>query len=119
MAARDDQGNSAKEEASLRAAARLLSKLGTRVEQLDHHIVDLAHDMPDITEIRFKIRYATVGDVLGVVKGVRDGKKLIAFHSDDTFGEVLVGLVNRMNNGTLKWKEDIPYEERGATTSDR
>lgn len=100
-----------REEASKRAAARLLSKLGTRLEQLDRFIQEVPDDDTHITEVRFKVRYSTVGDVLGVVKADTSKGKQIAFHSDDTVSEALVGIVNRLNNGTLVWKEDKPYEK--------
>ncbi len=100
-----------REDASKRAAGRLLTKLGTRLEQLDTFIQEVPDDDTHVTEVRFSVRYGTVGDILGVIKANTAKGKQIAFHSGDTVSEVLVGLVNRLNNGTLVWKEDKPYEE--------
>lgn len=112
MAARNDSGSTEREEGSRRAAARMLTKLGLKVEMLDQLIAEPHDDMPDITEVRFRIRYATVGDVLALVKATEGDEKKIAFHVEDTFSQALVGLVNRMSNRSLKWREDKPYDER-------
>lgn len=113
MGARNDGGAYEREEASKRAAARLLTKLGTRVEQLDRWIQEVPDDYHHIIQVRFAIRYSTVGDVLAMVKATTDDGKEIAFHSDDTVSEAMTGLVNRLNNGTLKWREDTPYDQKG------
>lgn len=114
MAARQDGGNTEKSDASQRAATRLLTKMGVRLELLDRFVVEAHQDDYYVTDIRFKVRYDTVGDVLGIVKSEGPHGKRIAFHSDDTISECLVGMVNRMNNSTLKWKEDIPYGESNS-----
>lgn len=106
-----DHGRKAqeREDSATKAAARLVAKLGARVEQLDRYIQDPPDNERFITEVRFKVRYGDVGDVLGVLKADTPDGKVIAFHSDDTVAEVLSGLVNRLNNGSIKWREDTPY----------
>lgn len=106
-----DGGAYAREEASKVAAKRLLTKLGSKVEQLDRFATEAPSGDYYITEVRFKVRYDTVGDVLGIIKIEGENGKQIAFHSDDTISEALGGMVNRLVNGTLKWKEDIPYDK--------
>lgn len=101
----------AKYNASQKAANNLLRKLGARLEMLDRWVSDPPSGDLFIVEVRFMVRYSTVGDVLAVIKGVSGGEKVIAFHSDDTVTEALTGMVNRLNNGTLKWKEDKPYDK--------
>lgn len=101
-----------KYQASIRAADRLLARMGKRLEQLDRW----ADDPPDgetwITEVRFKTGSAFDEGVLAMIKVERGAEKLLAFHVADGLGEALVGLVSRLENGTLKWKEDKPYDER-------
>lgn len=100
-----------REDASRKAAKNLLMKLGARLEQLDRWVAETPDDAHYITEVRFKVRYGTVGDVLAMVKATGPAGKEIAFHSDDTITEALSGLVSRLANGSLKWREDKPYVE--------
>lgn len=103
---------SAKFEASQRAAANLLSNLGVRVEQLDRLIMEGTDDATFITEVRFKMAGDEFEEVLGIVKTNGPHGKQIAFHYAPSLVEALSGIVNRLNNGTLKFKEDKPYADR-------
>lgn len=37
---------------------------------------------------------------------------VVGFHDAPTFREVLIGLVNRLENGSVKWKENKPWNGR-------
>ncbi len=45
-------------------------------------------------------------EYLAVVRVEGPGGRLVAFHNAPTFIEVVVGVVNRLKNGTMKFKED-------------
>ncbi len=99
----------AKYHASLKAASRLLEKMGKRLEQLDRWVDDPPDSETFIVEVRFKVGGKYGEGVLAIIKVDGGQGKQIAFHGADSLGEALVGLVSRLENGSLKWKEDKPY----------
>ncbi len=110
----------AKEKKLLKSAENYVGRLGLAVISLDDNITDTPDGEHFVNEIRFKVRYDEQGDILVVVKAFGGPGKTIAFHSADTVAEGLLGLANRLTNGTLKWKEDKPYDERDVgKSSDR
>lgn len=100
--------------ASQRAAANLLTKLGGRLELLDRWVEDPPDGETYITRITFKMNWGYDGDVLAIVLATLDGEKKVGMHSDPTFAECVSGLASRLANGTMKWKEDVPYAERSV-----
>jgi hypothetical protein len=101
-----------KHDASARAADNILRRSGTKLEQLGRLIEETPDDTHYITSITFKVQPEAFTAILGIVKADTGEGKVIAFHSDDTLGACLVGIVNRLVNGSLQWKEDVPYAER-------
>ena len=99
-----------KYQASKRAAANMLSTLGVRVEQLSRYIDDPHDGETWITSIQFKMNHGYDGSVLAIVKCTQGGAKVVGFHSDESFHETVSGLGARLMNGTMKWREDKPYE---------
>jgi len=104
-----EQREDRKYQASKRAAESLLNRLGVRLEQLDRFVDDPPDGETFITEVRFKVNAAWDGGVLMIVKATINGEKVIGFHGDDGLAETLAGGVNRLSNGSMKWKEDKPY----------
>jgi hypothetical protein len=51
-------------------------------------------------------------NVLLIVKAETPEGNIIAFHGGEDLASVVIGLVNRLDNGSIKWKEDKPYDER-------
>lgn len=45
-------------------------------------------------------------EVLIVLRGQTDVGAVVAFHSASTFAEAISGAITRLDNGSLKWKED-------------
>ena len=99
-----------KYEASKRAATRLLERLAVKVEQLSRFVDDPTDGETYIQVIIFKMNAGWDGGVLAVVKATIGGEAMVAFHSEGTLDECMVGLASRLMNGTMKWKEDTPYE---------
>jgi len=95
--------------ASQKAAESLLNKLGVRLEQLSRFVDDPPDGETFITEIRFKVNAGWDGGTLMIIKATIGGEKVIGFHGDEGLAETLAGGVNRLANGSMKWKEDTPY----------
>lgn len=62
----------------------------------DYHLVSVRVIFPGLVGGEFK----------AVLKVEYQGQKLVAFHNAETLVETLVGLLNRLENRTLKFKED-------------
>lgn len=45
-------------------------------------------------------------DYMGVVSAVHGGVEVVAFHGGDSFHSTVVGLLARLENGSLKWRPD-------------
>jgi hypothetical protein len=43
---------------------------------------------------------------LAIVRAVTPAGRMVAFHREETFWEVVVGVAKRLENGSLKWAED-------------
>lgn len=99
-------------EASERAAANMLKRIGVALEKLDRWVTEAPDDEHYIMGVAIKVRYDTVGDVLVVVKADSANGKKVGFHTADTVSEAIVGMVHRLDNGQFIWKEDVPYDQR-------
>jgi hypothetical protein len=61
---------------------------------------------PGIKLIKFRAPNLPGGTWLGIITANIEGEACVAFHEGDTFVESVKGLLHRLNNGSLKWKED-------------
>ncbi len=102
-------------EASQRAADNYLKRLGASLERLDVWVSEAPDDEHFVTGFKVVVRYGTIGDVLIVVQADSADGGVVAFHTADLVSEAIKGVMNRLDNGTLKWKEDIPYDRRNGT----
>lgn len=112
---KQEEKENARHRTSIAAADRMMRRWGEALEHLDRHVMETPDEEHYITEVRLRVRYDDAGDVLAIVKADGPGGKGIAFHSDATPATALVGLVARLNNGSLKWREDKPYGDRADT----
>ena len=62
-----------------------------------------------IYEVRIKAPKEIGGDPLVIVKARIEGQNLIAFSGGFDGAEALRVTLERISNGTLKWREDQPY----------
>lgn len=81
-------------------------RLGQKVRDYDH-ILERLFDS-DIIVKGMSIRHPLdVGEgYLVVLRVVEAGTDKVGFHSAPTFAEVIEGLINRLKNRTLKFKDD-------------
>jgi hypothetical protein len=92
------------------AEDKLISQLGGTIVGADNTLRrQMEYDL-DIQTITFKVSPAARSDVLVIVKGIWEGQKVVAFHNAPTFWEATKGVLDRIKNRSLKFKEDTPYE---------
>jgi hypothetical protein len=65
-----------------------------------------------VTELRIKGKGAENEEHLIIMKGEDDDGPLVAFHSAFEMGSALRGVLERLYNGTLKWRPDDWEVER-------
>jgi len=68
-------------------------------------------DGAEVYEIRGR-KNESSGDVLITIKARYEGHRIIAWHGDSDLLTAMAGAGKRLFAGTLKWREDLPYEER-------
>lgn len=90
--------------------AKQIAKKGEVLLDLDDQVSDPRDDGVRYTELRVKLDIGEGEEVLGIMKREGPEGKQITFHYGQSIGVVLEGLVARLKNGTLKWREDKPYE---------
>ena len=89
-------------------------RAGDKIESLSRRIMTTPDGATYVTSIVIKVRLEEYNQIMLLVKKAPGGVKEIAFHSDDNLVAALVGLENRLANGSLEWREDKPYAERNA-----
>lgn len=107
-----DQRLEAREKKYHAKMAQQIARKGEVLLDIDDQVDNPRDSGIRYTDLRVKLEVGDGEEVLAIIKRERDGLKEIAFHYGPSVGTVLEGLVGRMKNGSLKWKEDVPYEER-------
>ncbi len=105
-----DIAREAKEKRLLKAAATHVGRVGESAMYLAQCVEDPPGGERWLKEIRFKVRYGEEGDVLVVLKAEGSEGNQVAFHSGDRVDDVIIGVAARLRNGSLKWREDKPYD---------
>ncbi len=81
-------------------------KIGCLVVDYDRHIGEYFDADILVTGMSIRHPMDEGQDYLVTLRAVVSGDAKVAFHAGATFQEVLVGLINRMKNRSLKWKDD-------------
>jgi hypothetical protein len=110
MMVKHDEVYQAREDASRVAATNILTRLGAAVERLDRFVTEVPDDEHHIQSITIRFRYDYIGDVLLVARALCGKGKVVAFQTADSLQGAIQGFVNRLDNGTVEWREDKPYE---------
>lgn len=90
--------------------ARAIARKGETLLDLDDHMNDPREPGARYTELRLKLDSGDDADVLAILKRETGEGKEIAFHYGQSVSAALEGLAGRLKNGSLKWREDTPYE---------
>lgn len=85
---------------------RILSMAGHTVYMTDHRFDNLYTEGIAIKAIRFKNDGHPAGTWLCVVTAETESGSIVAFHNDTGFRACLLGVLARIENNSLKWKED-------------
>ena len=56
--------------------------------------------------IKFKAPNLPGGEWLGIATIELEGQPYVGFHKADDFASCVQGMMNRINNGSIQWKED-------------
>jgi hypothetical protein len=98
--------------------AKALDRAKLCCEILDRACQGVTYGGVEVTSVKFNLAGYPTAESLAIVTGVdHDGTPIVAFHRAVSFGELFTGLVSRLANGTLKWKED-EFKTRKATQHD-
>jgi hypothetical protein len=77
------------------------------VRELSESLTGARRTEVDLTSMTIRGPIEPGQEILMVLKGFdHAGAPVVAFHSAYSLGECLQGLAGRINNGTLRWKED-------------
>ena len=92
--------------ASQALVQRVLLKTGIYVHKIEEAFQLLENHGVYVKALRFSLKDGADGDWMAVLTADTDDGPMVAFNTGATFGDCLSGLSARLDNGTLKWKED-------------
>lgn len=85
---------------------RELHKVGLRVFEIDDFIHKSVRDKFVVRAIKFRAGKVPGAEWMAVITAYSPDGPVVAFHSGESFKELVVGLAARLKNGSLKWKAD-------------
>ena len=85
---------------------RMLYGFGRTVTLVDFEVRKYLRSGNPVKALRFKAPDVEGGDWMAIVTVTLDGAAAVAFVFGSTFGECLRTLANKMENGSIQWKED-------------
>jgi hypothetical protein len=92
------------------AEGALRDKLVRQLLMAERAITEAEERDVFVRDIRLVNKLGLGSGWLAVVRAETDGGKFVAFHGGDTYLEAVSGVIARLRNGSLKWREDTPYE---------
>ena len=109
-------GLTPKQKAAVEAQARLIAA-DRRKEELESSVAKLSEWLENpgdgetyVTQLTVKPNWGDDGDCFVIMKALIGGEKRIAFHGGNVLSDAIIGVMKRLLNGTMKWKEDKPYD---------
>lgn len=89
-----------------KATEALAARQGWTLLVADRRFETLADSGLTVTDIRVRLPNDENGDYLTIIKAQGETGGVVGFGSGLTFGEALAGTLERLYNGSLRWKED-------------
>lgn len=98
-----DDGNTL---ASQRSYEQAMLKSGQLLGRIDSYIDKYAEEDVFVTGMSIRIPQDVGEDVFITVRAQSPDGPVVAFHGASSFAEALLGLGNRLQNRSLRWKAD-------------
>lgn len=92
----------------------LLRGLYRAVATLGNFMLEETAGGVNVAEVRIQSPTLTGEGYRIILKGNAGGTKYVAFHNAESLAELLQGVVAREQNGQLRWRADLPFEQRQA-----
>lgn len=92
-----------------KALKKLLEKLGWSLLHIESYVEAIQEERPTLVGFRVKCDPDDEAGVLIVGKGYLGSADMVCFHRDISVSDALSGFGNRLRNGSLKWREDLGY----------
>lgn len=108
------QRDAVEAQARLIAAERVGDQLKASAAYLSEWLENPSDGVTYVTKLTVKPNWGDDGDLFMIINAVIDGRKRVAFHGGSTLADALIGLSKRLANGSMKWREDKPYDEQGT-----
>ncbi len=96
-------------QAQLIAAEHLEAKFRVSASKLSEWLENPGDGEVYVTKLTFKVNWGDEGDCFVIVNATIGGQKQVAFHGGSTFGDAIIGVMKRLENGSMKWRKDTPY----------
>lgn len=85
---------------------RALQRAGAKLYDFEPVVERLFDDAIEVRSMAVRLPQAEGGDYLVTIRAYKEGKAVVGFSSGSSLTETLVGVVNRLQNRTVKWKAD-------------
>jgi hypothetical protein len=91
---------------SAAAYTRALIKIGERMLGADT-VFERSYTRGDVVlSMSLRVPELDGEDWLVTVRAYQEARRVVGFHAAPTFSEAVVGALNRLENGSMKWKDD-------------
>lgn len=88
------------------AYQRGLLRVAEQLVRVEHLLDALDEENVEVRSVTFRVPQEQGGDFLVTVRAFVEGKAMVAFHGSDSFAEAARGVFARLENRSVKWKDD-------------
>ena len=92
--------------ATAASVERVMMKTARSLYMTDQRVSDDLPNRVNLRQLRIKAPAQIGGEWFAVVTAYLEDAPVVAFHSGSSFVSTIEGVCNRINNGSLKWKDD-------------
>lgn len=84
-----------------------LMRLAQQFIRFEHVAQRMFEDDKEVYGLSVRVPTEEGADYLVTVRARIGNDRMVAFHTSDTFSEVMRGTVARLENGSMRWKVDM------------
>lgn len=95
------------------AVQRVLLRLAEQLVRADRTFERLAEEELEVVGMSVKLPEYAGGDYLVTVRAFKGGVAVVAFHGSDQFADVVRGAIARLENGSMRWRDDNYRDDDG------